>query len=158
LINQAKKYVYISSPYLVLDNEMVTALKIAAQSGVDVRIIVPSQPDKKFVFYVTQSFYYPLMKYGVKIYEYIPGFIHSKIIIADDKVSMIGSANLDYRSLYYHFEVSCLLYQTDSIKNIYEDLVKCCEVSHLVTIEEAKKRSLLRKIIVSFLSAFSPMM
>ncbi|MGD9605287.1 MAG: cardiolipin synthase [Bacilli bacterium] len=157
IINQAKKYVYISSPYLVLDNEMVTALKIAAQSGVDVRIIVPHKPDKKLVFYVTQSFYATLIKFGVKIYEYEPGFIHSKVIIADDLIAMVGTANLDYRSLYYHFEVSCLLLKTESLKDIYQDMVHCFKVSHLVTFDEAKKRTILRKVIVSFLSAFSPM-
>lgn len=157
IINLAKKYVYITSPYLVLDNEMVNALKIAAQSGVDVRIIVPHQPDKKLVFYVTQSFYLPLIKSGVKIYEYKPGFIHSKMIIADDKVAMVGTVNLDYRSLYYHFEVSCVLYQTPSLRDIYQDIMDCCQVSHEISLQEAKKQSIIRKVIVSFLSAFSPM-
>ncbi len=158
IINQAKSYVYITSPYLVLDSEMVTALKIAGQSGIDVRIIVPHQPDKKWVFFVTQSYYQQLITSGVKIYEYLPGFIHSKTIVSDDKVAMVGTANLDYRSLYYHFEVSALLFKTPTVFDLRDDTNRCFEVSHLVSETEAKKRTLLRKMIVSFLHAFSPMM
>ena len=104
IINCAKKYVYITTPYLVLDNEMTTALIIAAESGVDVRIITPHIPDKWYVHAVTRSSYRQLIEAGVRIYEYTPGFIHAKMFVADDEVGVVGTANMDYRSFYLHFE------------------------------------------------------
>jgi cardiolipin synthase len=157
MINNAKKYVYITTPYLVLDNEIATSLKTAAISGVDVRIMMPHIPDKKLVFYVSQSYYTELIEAGVKIFEYIPGFLHSKTIVADDEVAMIGTANLDYRSFYLHFEVSCLLYQTTTIIELKDDFLKCQDVSHQVTYEECMKRPWYKKLLVAFLRAFSPM-
>lgn len=157
LINSAKKYVYITTPYLVLDNEMATSLKLAAMGGVDVRIMMPHIPDKKIVFMISQSHYLDLINAGVKIYEFRPGFLHSKYIVADDKTAIIGTANLDYRSFYLHYEVGCLLYQTTSINDIKKDFDRALEVSHQVTLEEAKKISWIKKIFVSFLRAFSPM-
>jgi len=157
IINNAKKYVYINTPYLVLDNEMSTALKTAAYSGIDVRILMPHKPDKKLVFLVSQAHYKDLINAGVKIYEYIPGFLHSKSIVSDDEIAMIGTANLDYRSFYLHYEVSCLLYQTTSVTDILKDYLECLEVSHQVTFEECMKRPFLKKILVAFLRAFSPM-
>lgn len=157
MINNAKKYIYITTPYLILDNEIVTALKMCAFSGVDVRIIVPHIPDKRLVFAVTQSYYRNLIASGVKIYEYLPGFIHSKTVVSDDVIAMIGTANLDYRSLYLHYEVSCLLYNTSTIIDIKEDIKKSIDVSHQVTYEECKKIKWYKKILVAFLRAFAPM-
>ena len=116
MIHRATKYIYITTPYLIVGNEMITALTLAAQSGVDVRIITPGVPDKKAVFMMTRSFYEPLTRAGVKIYEYTPGFIHSKMMIADDLYAVIGSINLDYRSLYLHFECAAFLYHCNEIE------------------------------------------
>ena len=102
IINQAKRYVYIFTPYLIIDNEMMTCLCLAAKNGVDVRIITPGIPDKKLVFLLTQSYYEQLIDAGVKIYEYEPGFLHAKSFVCDDEVATVGSINLDYRSLYLH--------------------------------------------------------
>lgn len=158
IINNAKTYVYITTPYLIIDNEFLSALKTCAISGVDVKIIVPHIPDKKIIFYVTQSYYRELILSGVKIYEYLPGFLHSKMIVSDDEVGMIGSANLDYRSLYLHFESSCVLYKTSSILDLAKDTNNIVSLSKQVTYEETKRRSLIKKAIAFILRALSPMM
>ena len=157
IINNAKKYVYITTPYLVLDNEMTTALRTAAQSGVDVRIMMPHIPDKKLVFMISRSYYQDLIEAGVKIYEFLPGFLHSKYIVSDDEISIVGTANLDYRSFYLHYEVVTLLYKTESVIDVKRDFDKALEVCHLVKLEETKKVSILKKALVSFLRVFSPM-
>ncbi|HHT43710.1 MAG TPA: cardiolipin synthase [Firmicutes bacterium] len=134
LINRARDYVYITTPYLILDNEMVTALTSAAKTGVDVRIITPHVPDKPPVHAVTRSYYPILLQSGVRIYEYTPGFMHSKAAIADDKVGVVGSVNLDYRSLYMAFENAVWLYGTDSVLQIKEDFLETlslCQEVHL---------------------------
>lgn len=103
---------YITTPYLILDNEMTTALTIAAESGVDVRIITPHIPDKWYVHAVTRSSYRQLIEAGVRIYEYTPGFIHSKMFVADDEVGVVGTANMDYRSFYLHFECGVAFFRS----------------------------------------------
>ena len=96
IINRAKKYVYICTPYLIIDNEMMTALCLASKKGVDVRIITPGIPDKKLVFLLTQSYYQQLLEAGVRIFEYTPGFIHAKNFVCDDEFAVVGTINLDY--------------------------------------------------------------
>lgn len=133
MINKAKKYVYITTPYLIIDNEMFTALTLAAKSGIDVRIITPGIPDKKLVYMVTRSYYYHLIQAGVKIYEYKPGFIHAKTVLIDSVAATVGTINLDYRSLYLHFECGVWMFNTSAIKDIRDDymatLDKCDEVT-----------------------------
>ena len=121
LIAKANRYIYITTPYLVLDNEMITALSTAAKRGVDVRIITPGIPDKKLVNEVTKAYYDVLLKNGVKIYEYTKGFIHEKIFVVDDEYATIGTINLDYRSLYLHFECGVWLYDCSVIFTIKKD-------------------------------------
>ena len=104
IINHARRYVWITTPYLIIDTKMNTALSIAAQSGVDVRIITPRFPDKWYVHPVTRSNYLPLLAAGVRIFEYTPGFMHAKMFVSDDEVSIVGTTNMDYRSFYLHFE------------------------------------------------------
>ncbi|MCK9537461.1 MAG: phospholipase D-like domain-containing protein, partial [Bacilli bacterium] len=157
IINSAKKHIYITTPYLILDHETITALQIAAKSGVDVCILMPHIPDKKIIFAVSQSYFPELIAAGVKIYRYLPGFVHSKVVVVDDKIALFGSANLDFRSLYLHYEASCLLYKTKSILEMSLDFNKCLEVSHLVTYEECMKKSWLLRILVAILKAFAPM-
>ena len=99
LINKAKDYIYINTPYLIIDNEMATALKIASKSGVDIKIVTPYIPDKKFVHAVTKSYYESFIKDGIEIYEFIPGFMHAKTFVVDDEYAVVGSINLDFRSL-----------------------------------------------------------
>ncbi|MFV0274826.1 MAG: cardiolipin synthase [Bacilli bacterium] len=154
IINNAKKYVYITTPYLIIDENFLTSLKLAASSGVDVRIITPHIPDKKIVFEVTRSYYAELVKSGVKIFEYTPGFVHGKIMVADGNTSVVGTINLDYRSLSWNFECSCLVFDKtfaqDITKDYLETIKQCQEVdSHLwenTTIIKKIKQSLLKLI------------
>ena len=121
IINKAKKYVYICTPYLIIDNEMMTALCLAAKSGVDVRIMTPGIPDKKLVFILTQSYYRQLLEAGVKIYEYTPGFMHEKQCICDGEIVVVGTINLDFRSLYLHFENAALFCGYEAVSHVKED-------------------------------------
>lgn len=139
LINKAKEYIYITTPYLIPDNELLTALCFAAKSGIDVRIITPHIPDKRYVFHVTRSFYGQLMESGVRIYEYTPGFIHSKICVSDDNIAVVGSINFDYRSLYLHFECAALMYDNPSILDVKRDFLETLKVCEEITPEAYKK-------------------
>ena len=121
LINRAKRYVYITTPYLVIDYSLTVALTNAAKAGVDVRIITPHIPDKKTVFEMTRSYYEELLEAGVQIFEYEPGFIHSKNFVVDDLWATVGTVNLDYRSMFLHFENGVLLYGTPSVHHIRDD-------------------------------------
>ncbi|MCI8622890.1 MAG: cardiolipin synthase [Provencibacterium sp.] len=137
IINGATDYVYITTPYLILDNEMVNALSMAARSGVDVRIMTPHVPDKWFVHPVTRSFYLPLIRAGVKIYEYTPGFVHAKMFVADDKVAIVGTTNMDYRSFYLHFECGVAFYFSSVVGEVKEDILSTLKRCQLVSEKEA---------------------
>ena len=137
IINQAKKYLYITTPYLIIDSDMLNSLLLAAKRGVDVRIIVPGIPDKKIAYSLTQSYFEQLIKGGVKIYKYSKGFIHSKIFVCDDIISTIGTVNLDYRSLYLHFECGLYMFNTNIIKDVKKDIVNTIEKSERVTKKQA---------------------
>jgi len=133
ILNRAEEYVHIMTPYLILDGEMETALKFAAERGVDVTIIMPGIPDKKMAFALAKTHYKSLLDSGVKIYEYTPGFVHAKVFVSDDIKAVVGTINLDYRSLYHHFECATYMYQTDCISDIERDfqdtLAKCRQVT-----------------------------
>ena len=137
IINQANKYVYIFTPYLIIDTDMINALNLAAKRGVDVRIIIPGIPDKKVVYTLSESYVEPLIKGGVKVYKYTPGFVHSKVFVADDNIATVGTINMDYRSLYLHFECGCYFENVDVIKDIKKDLTQTIEKSHQITEKEA---------------------
>lgn len=121
IINNATRYVWIMSPYLILDHAMETLLLHAAKSGIDVRLVLPHIPDKKIPFKIAQSYYPTLLEAGVGIYEYNPGFVHAKTVISDDRIATVGTVNLDYRSLYLHYENGCVLYDVPCIERIKED-------------------------------------
>lgn len=133
LIKSAKHRLYAATPYLIISDEMNRELGLAAKRGVDVRVLTPGIPDKKLVYKTTRSYYAGLVRQGVRIYEYTPGFLHEKQMLADDTCAVVGTINLDYRSLYHHFENGVLLYGCDAIKEIAEDfentLQKCTEVT-----------------------------
>lgn len=158
IINDAKDYVYITTPYLIVDNEMVTALTLASKSGVDVRIITPHIPDKWFVHAVTRAYYKKLTKLGVKIYEYTPGFIHAKNFVSDDRVAVVGTINLDFRSLYLHFECATWMYKTDCIADVKADYLKTLEECQEITYEDCLNVNLFVRIGRALLRLFSPMM
>ncbi|MEG0314704.1 MAG: cardiolipin synthase [Erysipelotrichaceae bacterium] len=138
MINYAKKYIYINTPYLIVDHEIVFSLISAAKRGVDVRITTPHIPDKAYVHIMTQSYYERLISAGVKIFEYKPGFIHAKSFVCDDEVAVIGTINLDYRSLVHHFECGVWLYKSSAIKALYNDYIKTQKICIEVTIEACK--------------------
>lgn len=146
IINGAKKTLYISTPYLVIDYRLREALISAALRGVDVRLLVPHIPDKKVVFALTRSNYMPLIKGGVKIYEYTPGFVHAKSFIADGEIGIVGTINLDYRSFIHHFENAVLMYKTEALKELEADMLETFEASALQTEEDAKKNVVWRGI------------
>ena len=133
VLNRAGRYVHIMSPYLILDGELETALKYAGQRGIDVKLILPGIPDKKIAFSLAKSHYRSLLAAGVKIYEYTPGFVHAKVWTSDDEKAVVGTINLDYRSLYHHFECATYMYKTDCIplieRDFQETLAKCKEIT-----------------------------
>lgn len=157
MLSGATKYAWMTSPYLIIDNDLCTDFENAALRGVDVRIIVPHIPDKKLIFAMTRSFYHRLMKAGVKIYEYEPGFIHAKSSLVDDAYAMIGTINLDYRSLVHHFENGVWMYKCEAAKALKTDMeetfTKCIEVTH-----EMIKTNLLQRFICAAVRVFAPMM
>ncbi len=157
MINAAKNYLYISTPYLIIDNNITTAIRNAAFRGVDVRIITPHIPDKKIIFNMTRSNYPYLTESGVKIYEYEPGFIHAKMLIADDVLAFVGTINLDYRSLVHHYECGAVLYKTPCIKDIKKDFDDTIKKSILITPENFKIGKL-ESVINAVLNLFSPML
>ena len=157
IINQATDYVYIYTPYVVIDYEMTRALSLAARRGVDVRLVVPAIPDKKIVYELTKSYFPELMENGVKVYRFTPGFIHSKVFVADDRQAVVGSVNLDYRSLYLHFENACMFVDHPVIPAVKADFTetfsRCEEVS-------AKKRrfNVLYDLYLGLLRLFAPLL
>lgn len=157
LITGAKKYLYINSPYLIVDDTMLSALALAAKSGVDVRIVTPHQWDKKFVHLTTRSYYRELIQAGVKIYEYTAGFNHSKTFVADDIVAIVGTTNLDFRSLYLHFECGVWMYKTLAVQQVKEDFLHTLDKCQRITMEECKGNALLR-LIQDILRIFAPLM
>lgn len=158
IISRATRYVYITTPYLIIDHEMITALCSAARSDIDVRIMTPHVPDKWFVHETTQSFYQILLDAGVRIYEYTPGFVHAKMYVSDDNVAIVGTANMDYRSFYLHFECGVCFYHSsivmDVLHDIQETLKKCREIPK----DYIRTVSIPRRIIRACLRLLSPMM
>lgn len=158
MIYGASKYIYINTPYLIVSYEILEALAIAAKRGVDVRITTPHIPDKWYVHIMTQSHYKYLVKNGVRIFEYKPGFIHAKSFVIDDKIAMIGTINLDYRSLIHHFECGVLLYETSSVFEMKEDylevLEKCVEIKE----KDIKVLPFYKRWTRNILQFFSPLL
>ncbi len=156
MIYSATRYVWITTPYLIIDHNMEQALCNAAKSGIDVRIIVPGIPDKKFVYEATRSNYAALLESGVKLYEYTPGFLHAKTFIVDDKYATVGTVNLDFRSLYLHFECGVWFCDSPVINDIKEDFEEMFAVSHEVT-EEDCKANFIKRAIRSVMDLMAPL-
>lgn len=158
MIKGAQKYVYITTPYLIISDEMQRTLTLAAKSGVDVRIITPGIPDKPLIYKVTRSYYAGLAAEGVRIYEYTPGFIHSKQMVCDDKAAVVGTINMDFRSLYLHFENACWFAGCRAVASVRHDFEKMFPVCREVTEKYSKKRSLALRGWECVLRMFSPLM
>lgn len=158
LINKARRYVYITTPYLIIDNEMVMALTSAAKGGVDVRIITPYHADKWYVHTVSQSYYKNLIESGVKIYEYSPGFMHAKTYIADDEYGVVGTINMDYRSLFLHFECAVWMFGSSSISAMKEDFIKTLEKCREITMEDINSIPWYKTLAGTILRIIAPLM
>ena len=158
ILYRARSYVHIMTPYLILDDELEAALVYAAQRGVDVKIILPGIPDKKVAYALAKTHYKALIRAGVKLYEYTPGFVHAKVFVSDDEKAVVGTINLDYRSLYHHFECATYLYRCKCISEIEADyqetLLKCREV----TPETIRQEKLSYKVMGAVLKAIAPLM
>lgn len=157
MIHLAKKYLYITTPYLICDNELLNALRLASKRGVDVRIITPHIPDKKAIFLMTRSNYYNLIKDGVKIYEYKDGFIHAKEFVCDDIIATCGTINLDYRSLTHHFECGTWIYNMDCIKDMKKDILDTIKKSIEIDLKNSKLKGW-RKLLAEFMKIYTPLM
>ena len=158
ILNRATDYVHIMTPYLILDGELETALTYAAQRGVDVKLILPGIPDKKLAYALAKSHYKQLTDAGVRIYEYTPGFVHAKVFVSDDKKAVVGTINLDYRSLYHHFECAAYMYKTDCIPDIERDFQDTLSKCRMVTPESIKNEKVSYKIMGSLMKFIAPMM
>lgn len=158
ILSSANKYVYITSPYLIIDDAMKKALCMAAQSGIDVKIITPKIPDHSYVHIMTRYSYGVLLKNGIKIYEYQPGFIHSKTIVCDDTIASVGTVNMDFRSFYLHFECGVWICGDKSVKNVKEDFIKSLKDCKEISYEQWKKRPFYIKLCEIILNIFAPMM
>lgn len=158
ILNRAQRYVHIMTPYLILDGEMETALKFAAERGVDVNLILPGIPDKKAPYALAKTHYVSLLDSGVKIYEYTPGFVHAKVFVSDDREGVVGTINLDYRSLYHHFECAAYLYDTPCVSDIETDFQATLRKCRMVTYEDVKKEKWTRKLMGCVLKAIAPLM
>lgn len=158
LINHARKNVYIFTPYLILGTEISAALINAARSGVDVRIVTPAIPDKKMVFLLTQANYENLIRGGVRIYQYTPGFIHSKCFVVDDEYASVGTTNMDFRALYLHFECGTLMYKTKSVHKVTEDALETFEKCREISLEDCENKNFFYQLFLSVMQLFSPLL
>lgn len=157
LINQAKDYIYITTPYLIIDYELMDALRNAAIRGVRVVLITPHIPDKKLVFLMTRSNYMPLLDAGVQIYEYTAGFVHMKTLVSDDRYGMSGTINMDYRSLMHHYEDAVWMYRTEIIPDMKSDMEQTISASMRIE-KENLHLPLWQKLLKSVVQLFAPLM
>ena len=158
IICRAERYIHIMTPYLILDSETQLALMYAAARGVEVKIILPHIPDKKIPFALAHGHDPQLIKRGVQIYEYTPGFVHAKVFVSDDIKAVVGTINLDFRSFYHHFECAAYLHDTPSVADIEKDFQNTLSACHLVTLDDVKHDSLIQKIIGALMKVISPLM
>lgn len=158
LVGRAESYIWLTSPYLILDSRFLQSLCMAAQSGVQVRVLCPRQGDRWFVHMVTRSYYGTLLRAGAEVWEYSPGFIHAKMAVCDGKAAIVGTANLDFRSLYLHHECGVALWGGEAVAAVEADIRRTLEASQRITLAEVEGISLPRRLLASFLRLFAPLM
>lgn len=158
LVSMARNKLYITTPYLIPDESLLTALKISSLSGVDVRLLVPGVPDKKIVHWASRSYYQELMEAGVRVYEYNRGFIHAKVIQVDDRVASVGTANLDIRSLHLGFEVNAIVYDEEVVRTLEEDFFRDLKHSVEIDPETWNERPLRKHLAEATARLFSPLL
>lgn len=157
IMNSARDYLYINTPYLIVDDSMLSALCLAAKSGVDVRIVTPHRWDKWVIHMTTRSYYRDLIKAGVRIYEYTNGFNHSKTFVSDDQIATVGTTNLDFRSLYHHFECGTVLYGSSAVMEVKSDFLQTLEICQEITLNDCNTGPFMR-VFQDILRLFAPMM
>lgn len=158
ILNEAESYVHIMTPYLILDSDMITALTFAAKRGVEVIIIMPHIPDKLYAYLLARSYYGELLAAGVRIFEYTRGFVHAKVFSSDGIKAVVGSVNLDYRSLYLHFECAVYFYKNQVVEDVEKDFLRTLEMCEEITLEGYKNYPLLRRLAGAGLRLFAPLM
>ena len=158
ILNRAGTYVHVMTPYLILDGELETALRYAALRGIDVKLILPGIPDKKGAYSLAKSHYHRLIEAGVQLYEYTPGFVHAKVVVSDDEKAVVGTINMDYRSLYHHFECATYMFRTACIPDIEKDFQETLAKCRKVTPETIKHEKLSYKLLGSVLKFIAPLM
>lgn len=158
ILNEARDYVHIMTPYLILDSDMITSLSFAAKRGVEVVIIMPHVPDKMYAYLLARSYYGELLAAGVRIFEYTPGFVHAKVFSSDGEKAVVGSVNLDYRSLYLHFECAVYLYRNQAVEAVEKDfqktLLECGEIRE----EDCRRYPPMKRLAGAGLRLFAPLM
>ena len=158
VLNRAERYVHIMTPYLIIDGEMTTALTFAAKRGVEVKVILPHIPDKKYAFALAKTHYRELLQAGVKIYEYTPGFVHAKLFVSDDEKAIVGTLNLDYRSLYLHFECAAYICDMPAVAAVEDDFIDTLSKCQEIRLEDLKKQKLLTRAAGALLKVLAPLM
>ena len=158
ILNRSVEYVHIMTPYLILDGEMETALKFAAERGTEVVLILPGIPDKFIPYALAKTHYASLLESGVKIYEYTPGFVHAKVFVSDTREAVVGTINLDYRSLYHHFECATYQYRTDSVREIEADFQATLAKCRQVTAKTLRDEKWTLKVTGHLMKVFAPLM
>ena len=158
ILNRARKYVHIMTPYLILDDEMITALRYCAKRGVETVIIMPHIPDKIYAYLLARTYYKQLLKYGVKIYEYTPGFVHAKVFVSDDIRGCVGTINLDFRSLYLHFECGAYMYNNDVLHDVEQDFKETLKQCQEITKESCDKYPKGKMLVGKMLRLIAPLM
>ena len=158
LIKTAKKRLYVATPYLIISDEMTRELGLAAKRGVDVRVFTPGIPDKKIIYGVTRSYYSGLVRQGVRVYEYTPGFLHAKQMLCDEDTATVGTINMDYRSLYHHFENGCFMADCDAVLDIRRDMEQTLEQCREVTEKYKSGRSATLRLGQLFLRLFAELL
>ena len=158
ILNRAHDYVYIMTPYLIMDGELEKTLRFAAQRSVDVRLILPYISDSFVAQALAKTYYKSLLKAGVKIYEYTPGFVHAKVFVSDDVKAVVGTINMDYRSLYHHFECATYLYDTECIQDIKKDYLETLDKCQLVTFESVKREKWYVKLVGNVMKFVAPLL
>ena len=158
ILNRARDYVHIMSPYLILDEELINSLMFAAQRGVEVKLILPHIPDKKYAYVLARTYYEELIKQGIQIYEYTPGFVHAKVFTCDDERAVVGTINLDFRSLYLHFECAAYIWKNPVIDDIELDFQNTLRMCQPISVIDCKEYSLIGKIVGRVLRVIAPLM
>ena len=158
MIHTATRYVHIMTPYLILDHEMLDSLQHAGKKGLDVKIIMPHIPDKWYAFWLAKTYYEELIRAGVEIYEYTPGFVHAKSFVTDDKKAAVGTINLDFRSLYLHFECGVFFYRNKVVKEVEEDFSQTLKSCQRVTLADCRNLAWYKKLVGSLLRIVAPLM